>query len=108
MAGDGWRGDGRLIYYSLLVLGGRRYEDEDEGGLGRRGGLGGRRRGSDEEETSLARSVLSSARRYQLSNGGKWENGQMGINVLTIANANVRGPRQAITKVTLTLIGKVR
>lgn len=42
MAGDGWRGDGRLIYYSLLVLGGRRYEDEDEGGLGRLGGLGGR------------------------------------------------------------------
>lgn len=78
MAGDGWRGDGRLIYYSLLVLGGRRYEDEDEGGLGRLGGLGGRRRGSDEEETSLARSVLTSARRYQLSNGGKWENGQMG------------------------------
>lgn len=81
MAGDGWRGDGRLIYYSLLVLGGRRYEDADEGGLGRLGGLGGlggRRRGSDEEETSLARSVLSSARRYQLSNGGKWENGQMG------------------------------
>lgn len=38
----------------------------------------GRRRGSDEEETSLARSVLTSARRYQLSNGGKWENGQMG------------------------------
>lgn len=36
---------------------------------------------------------------------GKWANGQMGINVLTIANANVRGPRQAITKVTLTLIG---
>lgn len=62
MAGDGWRGDGRLIYYSLLVLGGRRYEDEDEGGLGRLGGLGGRQAERIRRGRNVTRSISTDFR----------------------------------------------